>query len=319
MPNTEHLSKLKEGVRAWNTWRAKNPDIQPNLSWADLGEANLKGADLSGTYLGGTNLSKANLSGANLRMTYLRKANLKGADLSGSALRRADIRGADLRFAIMKGTRLRAANLNEADLTDAYMEGANFEAADLRGAENLSIEQLSKALTLYEAALDPVLKKHIEKDYPHLLDKPEPVDLQEIEIIKRLKVIHATIIVFVAGALFFGNAPIFLGIGTIPSVAWWVRHIVKGPRMRRWQEGAKENDLSGCSRDYPGQVKINQNQNSNKLERKREVQPLMEESKLTRLLGTIFDATPPLWFRFFLLLNVVLVLLYCIKELLTGV
>lgn len=32
MANEEHLKILMGGVKAWNKWRAKNPDIEPDLS-----------------------------------------------------------------------------------------------------------------------------------------------------------------------------------------------------------------------------------------------------------------------------------------------
>jgi len=41
MANQEHLDILKQGVKTWNKWREKHPDIQPDLS-----EAHLEGADL---------------------------------------------------------------------------------------------------------------------------------------------------------------------------------------------------------------------------------------------------------------------------------
>ena len=47
MVDPEHLSKLKQGVRAWNTWREENPNILPNLKKADLSKTNLRGAFLA--------------------------------------------------------------------------------------------------------------------------------------------------------------------------------------------------------------------------------------------------------------------------------
>ena len=51
MANDKHVALRKKGVAAWNEWRAKNPDIRPDLREADLrganlGEADLRGADL---------------------------------------------------------------------------------------------------------------------------------------------------------------------------------------------------------------------------------------------------------------------------------
>jgi hypothetical protein len=42
MANGKHVAVLKKGVEAWNAWRDENPDIRPNLSDADLREANLR-------------------------------------------------------------------------------------------------------------------------------------------------------------------------------------------------------------------------------------------------------------------------------------
>ena len=46
MANEEHLAKLREGVEAWNEWRGKNPDLEPDIQEAYLSNAQLQGADL---------------------------------------------------------------------------------------------------------------------------------------------------------------------------------------------------------------------------------------------------------------------------------
>ncbi len=46
MAKNEHLKILQQGVGAWNKWREENPNVQPSLSDADLGTANLFRADL---------------------------------------------------------------------------------------------------------------------------------------------------------------------------------------------------------------------------------------------------------------------------------
>ena len=165
MANEEHLSILKQGVGAWNSWRRGNPDIQPDLSEANLIEANLRGANLRGANLSGANLIKAYLQGANLRGANLSLADLSGADLSkadlsgadlsaaylsganlsaaylrGTDLNRANLSGADLSAAHLiranlRGAKLIRANLNRADLSAAYLRGADLSAAYLRGAD----------------------------------------------------------------------------------------------------------------------------------------------------------------------------------------
>jgi uncharacterized protein YjbI with pentapeptide repeats len=187
MANEEHVALLRQGVETWNAWRKENPDIEPDLSGANLfaanlinavlPRANLRGTDLSGTDLRGAlmyradlreanlfaanldkanlteavlpkaNLNKANLRWANLHGANLDKASLGEADLFSANLDKADLRGADLRSALMYKADLRGALLNGADFRGALLNGA-----DLRGA-NLGEASLGEA-NLYRAKLD---------------------------------------------------------------------------------------------------------------------------------------------------------------------
>lgn len=76
MANPEHLKILKRGAMEWNEWRREHPDINPDLSDANLSDANLSYADLSYA-----NLSYADLVSANLSYADLGRANLSGAYL----------------------------------------------------------------------------------------------------------------------------------------------------------------------------------------------------------------------------------------------
>lgn len=98
--------------------RNKNPE-EPDLSGANLHNADLSSANLFGTDLSEANLHNANLSSANLR---------------GAKLHRADLRDANLCDADLIGANLHGANLHGADLRDANLGGVN---ADLSYA-NLS-------------------------------------------------------------------------------------------------------------------------------------------------------------------------------------
>jgi Pentapeptide repeats (8 copies) len=46
MANNKHVALLMQDVTAWNAWRVENPDILPDLRWADLYAAKLAGANL---------------------------------------------------------------------------------------------------------------------------------------------------------------------------------------------------------------------------------------------------------------------------------
>jgi hypothetical protein len=68
---------------------------------------------------------------------------------------------------------LAEANLREADLARADLRGANPWGANLEGAKTLMVEQLATVKTLYDARLDPPLGEQIQRQYPHLLEKPQ--------------------------------------------------------------------------------------------------------------------------------------------------
>jgi Pentapeptide repeats (8 copies) len=145
MANDEHVALLKQGVAAWNAWRAENRNIRPNLSGAHLSEENLRGADLStailrGAVLRAAKLGKANLPLANLSETDLRWANLSKAKLGKATLSKANLSltnlsGANLCQANLGGVNLERANLRGADLSGANLWSATLVGTDLTGAD----------------------------------------------------------------------------------------------------------------------------------------------------------------------------------------
>lgn len=130
---------------------------------ANFEEAHLPSSVFEGVCFSGANLKKAILAGANLEEAILSKANLEG-----SLLAVANLKGAYLNRANLKGANLEWANLEKADL-----EEANFEDANLRKARHLTIDQLSKAKTLYRAELDPELEEELKAKYTHLFVEPK--------------------------------------------------------------------------------------------------------------------------------------------------
>lgn len=154
MANGEHLALLKQGVDAWNQWKANNPDIRPNLSFATgkgiiIRDAKLSGVDLSRADLSRADLSRADLVGANLREANFNEAYLSKAELIGADLSEADLSSADLIGANLIGTNLSGAKLNGADLSKANLRGTDLSGARLIGAKlsgaNLSGAKLSEA------------------------------------------------------------------------------------------------------------------------------------------------------------------------------
>lgn len=103
MSNQGQLKKLHEGVEEWNHWRRSSSGVSP-----DLREANLT--------------AQVKCSGANLR-----NARLDGADLTGVALQGADLRDASLTKAKLVGVDLRGADLRGVDLTAAIVDGVKYD------------------------------------------------------------------------------------------------------------------------------------------------------------------------------------------------
>jgi uncharacterized protein YjbI with pentapeptide repeats len=108
----------------------------------------LAGADLSDAVLVG-----ANLSGSELFMANFEDADLRGADLSSASLHRTILIGANLRSANLSNANLTDAYLVEAQLRDADLGGADLSRADLREATGWTREQLTAAKRLEGATM----------------------------------------------------------------------------------------------------------------------------------------------------------------------
>lgn len=164
MANPEHVARLKQAVSVWNTWRDRNPDLDADLTGADLSRMDLSEVDLTRALLAGADLTGTVLRWANLKRAHLTKAKLVDADLSGADLTWAALEGADLVGAALNGAKLleahlegallqravlweadlNRAHLEDADLRSAYLSRANFCDAFLTGA-NLAEANLAAA------------------------------------------------------------------------------------------------------------------------------------------------------------------------------
>jgi len=134
-----------------------------DAKFEDFEGANLDGANFEGVNLEGTDFEKANLEEADLEGTDFVGANLEGADLAGANLVKANLEETNLKRANLKGANLKGANL----------KGADFEGANLKEVDELTIDQLSKVKTLYNAKLDDELFIPLKEKYPALFEKPK--------------------------------------------------------------------------------------------------------------------------------------------------
>lgn len=142
-----------------------------HLEWADLNSSHFEYADLGGAYLECADLGGVHLEEAALVSSHLEFADIHHAHLENAGFAFAHLEWADLNSSHLEGAYLRGAHLEGVDFSDSHLEGADFHEADLMGAKNLTVDQLSKVKTLYQAKLDPELEEELRsKGYSHLLD-----------------------------------------------------------------------------------------------------------------------------------------------------
>ena len=133
--------------------------FRANLERAILEGASLKSANLRNAYLPFANLRRVSLHNSNLQNAFLFSINLEGAYLSN-----VNLQGAILSFSNLQGARLDNTNL----------QGCDLHRANLKNAKNLTVEQLLKAKTLYQAKLPDGMEAEIRQHKPELLKKPNP-------------------------------------------------------------------------------------------------------------------------------------------------
>lgn len=136
MANSEHLKILGKGVEAWNAWRKANPQIEPDLSQAELIGQELAGIDFKNTNLSFTRLCPRTVKNANFRGANLTSANLEHAnDFSEVDLTDANLANAYLPYVNLSKSILTKANLTNANLSNARLQGASLEEARLYHAQ----------------------------------------------------------------------------------------------------------------------------------------------------------------------------------------
>jgi uncharacterized protein YjbI with pentapeptide repeats len=99
----------------------------------------------------------AHMDHADLRNAYLWSARLSGADLGGAELESAILIDADLQGANLGGAQLAGTVLNGAVFT-----GTSLEGADLRGALGLSASQICSARSRRGVMLDADMETQVD-------------------------------------------------------------------------------------------------------------------------------------------------------------
>ncbi len=179
------------------TYRSDNREVhlegaffyRADLIGADFTSARLEGANFDHSYVTrayfiNCHLERAKLTNAHIERVSFENAKCKGAYFDGSELKGAifvgaNLKGARFHLATLTYAMFDKANLEDAMFPGAHLENANFEGADLKGADflqanlkgaKLSVSQLSKVKTLYEAELDDELLIPLKRNYPALFE-----------------------------------------------------------------------------------------------------------------------------------------------------
>ncbi|AKB17048.1 pentapeptide repeat-containing protein [Methanosarcina sp. WWM596] len=180
--------------------------LMSHINGANFQKSHLEGANFGNAYLDGAHFEDAHLDGAYFGNAHLKKAffvmPIQGAYIKGAHFLWTMFHGANLEGAHFEETHVSSAVFEEAHLEGAYFEGANFkkinleltspksksakvtgdlsifrganlEGAHFEKAKYLTIDQLSKAKTLYNAKLDPELEIPLREKYPVLFENTE--------------------------------------------------------------------------------------------------------------------------------------------------
>jgi hypothetical protein len=124
-----------------------------NLSGANLSFTNVRNIALWGADASRVNLEDADLSGAELAFANLSGALINSTKLNGAHLLGADLSEADLSFANLEKADLASANLSGADLMGTNLSGARLLSAKLHGAD-LNTARMDATTVLRGGSLD---------------------------------------------------------------------------------------------------------------------------------------------------------------------
>jgi uncharacterized protein YjbI with pentapeptide repeats len=177
MANQEHLDIFWQGSDVWSKWIVKNPDIKPDLSYADLNGVDLSDStfngDMSYANLSGANLTKATFFLVNLSEAIFQKTNFirsvfiphkpagfaqayahigsyKNFVLGNTNLSHANLSDSNMtNFSFSSGVIFKGARFEKANIIEAIFKEFNLEEIDLSGANLIELDLRSFNLKSY--------------------------------------------------------------------------------------------------------------------------------------------------------------------------
>jgi uncharacterized protein YjbI with pentapeptide repeats len=136
------LEIIEHGVEFWNTWRAGNPGIAIDLTYADLVGRDLSKGDFSHANFVGATLRKVKFSQIDATM-----ADFCDADLTDAVCSYSDFSAANFTDAKLAGTDFLDTDLCSALFVHSRVGSARFERASL-GGTIFAFTDLSAAIGL---------------------------------------------------------------------------------------------------------------------------------------------------------------------------
>jgi uncharacterized protein YjbI with pentapeptide repeats len=195
----QRISQYKDEIDDFRMWQSEEAAFRNVGNIKRLNRHEIFNIDLVGSYLVKTNLSKVVLSGSNLNTADFTNSMLIGANLKAARMNQTVFENANLNHAELQGTYASGANFKDAflikaDFQDAFLiktnfnnsylmeanlsgcalaeanfENANLYKARLIKAQGLTVEQLSKAKSLYLTEFDEDLLAQLKEQIPDLL------------------------------------------------------------------------------------------------------------------------------------------------------
>jgi len=136
MANPEHIAFLIQGVKIWNEWREKYPEIIPDLTDSTIWEF-VEDRRLHYINFNKVRLNKSVITGMDLRFATLVDANLTDARLTSSRLSHANLSNAKLIKTNIVEVDFDGAKLANADMTAAIANSTQFGDIDLSTVKGL--------------------------------------------------------------------------------------------------------------------------------------------------------------------------------------
>jgi len=147
-----------------------------NLTKSNLNSATFKNSSLIGGKFNFARMNQTDFENANLNKSSIKRVYAGGANFKDAFLIKSEMSDSFLIKANFENAYLMEANLTGANLTEVNFENSSLYKADLRGVKGLTVEQISKAKTLYMAKIDSKLMEELKAKHPHLVNNKVQIE-----------------------------------------------------------------------------------------------------------------------------------------------